>query len=276
MLVRSTQRRQARLLSWRLTKSVNLLVGLLFFWAAPAAAGGQIRFAVATGWVSPFILLRSGELSGGLLYDLMEQVAREAGAEARYVMLPPRRAALDMSEGRVDIQCLVSPAWRPEVPAELWSHPLLKLEDVLLAGPTFRGELTELLLDVGTAPTLKLGVVAGHRYPGVERLLEGAQLEVEAAPSLQTMFEKLMRGRTDLAVSSRLAAVQFNKDKVAGGRVRILQTVDLRWGHCVVSARSAFPAVQLLAVVNRVAQSNEWRETQMRYQHALSARPSPH
>ena len=191
-------------------------------------------------------------------------------------MLPPRRAALDMFEGRVDIQCLVSPAWRPEVPAELWSLPLLKLEDVLLAGPTFRGELTELRLGAGTVPKIKLGVVAGHRYPGVERLLERAQLEVEAAPSLQTMFEKLMRGRTDLAVSSRLAAMQFNKDKVANRQVRILQTVDLQWGHCLVSARSAFPASQLLAVVNRVAQSNEWRETQTRYLQAHSAMHSRH
>lgn len=243
-----------------------LLVASLWAGSASSHAADQLRFAVGQAWAPPFSLMQDGELRGGLLYELMELVAREAHAEAVYVVLPPRRVDSAMAEGKVDLHCFSSPNWWPRPPAPArWSQPLMPLDDVLVAGPAYAGEIKGNKLDLDTANKLSVGVVAGYHYPGLALWIGRGQLVPEDAPSMESVLEKLLRGRTPLAVSNRYAAVAFNKTLPADKQLRILQTVDSVMTHCLLAERTQLRADRLLAAVNKVAKSAVWRDTLARY-----------
>jgi len=249
--------------SWPLRLCACLLLLCL---GAAAQAAEQIRFALGQAWAPPFSLVQDGELRGGLLYELMEQIAREAKAEAVYIPLPPRRVDAALAEGKIDMHCFVSPRWFAKVPpAARWSLPLLALDDVLLAGPTFAGPLKNGQVDLEAARQLSLGVVVDYHYPSLAPWLAKGHLQADEAPTQESVLEKLLRGRTALAVANRYTAVAFNKSLPADKQLRMLQTVDSVNTHCLLAERTQLSAERLLGAVNRVAKSAAWRDTQARY-----------
>lgn len=220
----------------------------------------DIRFALGLSWAPPFLLQQEGQPPAGLLVELMEQIAQQAGAQARFIPLPPRRVEAALDAGQVDMHCFLSPAWMPE-PANSprWSVALLQLDDVLVGPPGAR------LPPQGLPNGETVGVVAGYSYPALAGRFDAGVLKRDEAPSQQHALEKVLHGRTRYALTNRQALDWFNRQHPPAQHLVLLQVVDSAPVHCLLARQTSLPAPQLLAAVAKAVRSSQWRSILQRY-----------
>jgi polar amino acid transport system substrate-binding protein len=245
---------------WQIT--AGLMLGLAFACDA-AAAPPTLRFAVGETWAPPLIETRDGRPVRGLMLELMEAIARQVGARPVYVMLPAKRVDAALEAGEVDLHCLISPKWYDSPPPpERLGPPMVMLEDVLAvrdAGGDGRP------LDLMAQKGLRLGTVLGYRYEELTPHFEAGRLRREDAPNQQAMLDKLLRGRTPVAVVERLVLTRFNHQHPADEQLRVLQSVSQTQTHCLLGARPGLPRERLLEALKAVVGSGEFQRLMKRY-----------
>lgn len=242
-------------------RAVAGLLGLLMA-SLPVLAAEQLRFGVGLAWAPPFAQYEQGRLSGGILLELLEQIARNADAEAVIVVLPPRRVDAALAQGDIDLQCPLSPAWFPEPPAAArWSVPLLTLDDLLVAAP---GQ-PEAAPDLARAGGLTIGVVGSYSYPPLEEGFRSGRLLREDAPSQQLVLEKLVRGRSGYGVVNSMMLEWFNKTRPPDKRVRRLATLASVQTHCLLSAKPGLAPERIQAAVRQLVDSGQLKAILARY-----------
>lgn len=227
------------------------------------AAPPLLRFALGQAWAMPFAQIVDGRLQGGILFEMMSQIAANAGAEAQITVLPPKRVDAALDGDQIDLHCLLAPAWLDkQPPATRWSVPLLALDDQLLAGPGFKGDPG---FDAATARGLSIGLVISYRYPTLEAALRNGQLLRDDAPSQQRVLEKLARGRTDLAVANSQMVEWFNKGLPPAQRLKPLQNLSSVMTHCLLSAKPAMAPERIQAAVRQLVESGQLKAILARY-----------
>ncbi|EKT4521171.1 hypothetical protein QEM13_000372 [Pseudomonas putida] len=137
---------------------------ILVFWASHSLAQQPVlRFSVAESWSMPLIRLEQGQPVEGILFDLMQALAREAGVRPRYHLMARLRLKQAMDNGDIDVRCYVTPQWFSERFANfVWSVPLLRQSDLLVGSPgTHRPTQVEQLVQQ------PVGTVLGYSYPAL-------------------------------------------------------------------------------------------------------------
>lgn len=240
-----------------------LVVGLLALGLCSLADADELRFAVGQTWAPPFAQISEGRLQGGLMFELMEQIAANAGAEARYTLLPAKRVDAALAQGEVDLHCLVSPDWvePAAAPALRWSVPVLRLEDWLVAPPGAPVKP----LDLATQRQLVVGMVLGYNYPTLASALKAKRLQREDAPTQERLLEKLLRGRTPYAVLNRLVVDDYNRSRPPAERLVPLQQIDVHHTHCLLATRTGIESQRILAAVRKLVESAQLQTILARY-----------
>src|SRR6218665_3914146 len=239
------------------------LVWLLLAWAgAGPVVADELRFAVGQTWAPPFAQISEGRLQGGLMFELMEQIAANAGAQARYTVLPAKRVDSALEQGEVDLHCLMSPAWfKTPIAAQRWSVPVLRIEDWLTGKPG----TPAVPLNLALQRQAVVGLVLGYSYPQIDPFFKNGQLYREDAPTQERMLEKLARGGPPYAVVNRLVIDDYNRGRPPDERLVPLQPVESFTTHCLLSAHPRLAAPRILAAVRKLVDSGELKTILARY-----------
>lgn len=265
---RSERRGAAPALSrWRALAACLILGGVLTAATAapdaPSAPRPLLRFIVGEDWASPYLELRGGRPVGGLAYDLMEAVARAAGAQPDYLMLPPKRTQAALHAGQADLMCMMNPGWVAEpLSVDRVGPPMVVLEDVIAVRPG-AGEARP--LDLSAQHGLRVGTVLGYRYLQLGPLFDDGRLLREDAATQQGVLEKLARGRTEVAVVERLVLAQYNRAHAPAERLVALQVVGRAVTHCLLAGKPLLPAPQLHQALRSVVERGELARLMQRY-----------
>lgn len=232
-------------------------------WAEPTPAGGaQLVFGVSQAWAMPFARFDDGQLRGGILFDLMQEIAAKLGSKPQFLVLPPKRVEAVLQAGEVDLHCLVSPLWlHQEVPAHRWTATLLRMDDVLLAPAKFAASE----LDLDRAQGASVGLVVSYLYPRLDAALASGRLRREDAPTQELVFEKLLRGRSDFGVGNSLIADWFNKRRPVGQRLKTLQTLASLETACVLSPLPRMDPARIKVAVQQLLREGAMDRILQRY-----------
>ncbi len=85
------------------------LLALLLLWTTHSLAEQPaLRFSVAESWGMPLVRIEGDQPVEGLLYDLMQAMAKEVGARPKYHVMARLRLEEAMSSGDIDVRCYVS------------------------------------------------------------------------------------------------------------------------------------------------------------------------
>lgn len=231
---------------------------------ARAGTGAQeqqvLRFAMGQSWAAPYVELDGQTPVGGLMFELMQAIAREAGARAEFVLLPSMRVDAALDTGEVDLHCLISPLWysQPLDPDRL-GPPMVILEDVLAA------RAGTAPLDLAAQRGLRVGTVLGYRYGELDPLFADGRLVREDAPNQQRLLEKLSRGRSAVAVVDRLVLAAYNRGIPAGERLSVLRSLSRTPTHCMLGKRADLPVKQVRAALERLVARGDVRRLMARY-----------
>ena len=250
-------------------RGLKRLAGLLVLFgglgAAQAPPGDKpvLRFIVGEDWASPYLEMRAGRPVGGLAFDLMEAVARAAGAEPAYLMLPPKRTQAALHAGEADLTCMMSPKWLAQpLGTDRIGPPMAVVEDVLVMAPG-SGEARP--LDLAAQRGLRVGTVLGYRYQELGPLFDEGRLVRDDAATQQGVLDKLARGRTGVAIVDRLVLAQYNRGRPPAEALQAVQVVSQTVTQCLLGGRTQLPAWQLQRALRKVAERGELSRLMQRY-----------
>ena len=105
----------------------------------PSEAGDVTRsdqqtlvFAYWNNATPPFAFIRDGGLTGGIIHDIGQELARRLGVEAVYQLVPTKRIERALQAGDIDLDCVTSPIWKQSPDRYSWSPALFDGADRFL------------------------------------------------------------------------------------------------------------------------------------------------
>jgi polar amino acid transport system substrate-binding protein len=156
-------------------------------WVPLAAAAAQDLVMIAPlNQTMPLAQFHNNQLSGGILKDLDEAIARRLGRAIVHVSVAGEQVSAALDAGMADGICYVRPFW---IDGHFdWSRPLLPDAEVVASqqgAPPVRS-----LADLRDRP---VGTVLGYRYPRVEQVL-GLRFQRSDSVTMEENLRKLMAG----------------------------------------------------------------------------------
>lgn len=128
------------------------------------AAPGEFIMIAPLDQAMPIVRFENGILTGGILKDLGDAMARRLGRRPVYISIDVPGVKQTLTSGRADGMCYVMPFW---IDGDYhWSTPLLPDTEMVVA----RGDAPT----IGSLRGLRnkpIGTVAGYRYPRIEQVL---------------------------------------------------------------------------------------------------------
>ncbi|MFJ2980828.1 MULTISPECIES: substrate-binding periplasmic protein [unclassified Pseudomonas] len=230
------------------------LLALLLLWTPYSLADQPVlRFSVAESWSMPLVRVEGEQPVEGLLFDLMQAIAREVGARPEYHVMARLRLQQAMDDGDIDVRCYVSTQWFNDRPGNfVWSIPLFHQRDVLVGQPSeSRGTRPEQL------PRQAIGTVLGYTYTTLEPLFAQGQLHREDSRSQELALQKLQIGRYRHAVSNELSLQWFNQRLPADQHLQVLAVLEEQALGCMVRNDPVLPTQGVLRALVRMKESGE-------------------
>ncbi|MBC3477971.1 substrate-binding periplasmic protein [Pseudomonas taiwanensis] len=238
------------------------LLALLLFWTTHSLAEQPVlRFSVVESWSMPLIRTEKGRPVEGMLYDLMQALAREAGVRPEYHLMARLRLQQAMNDGDIDVRCYVSTLWFNDRPGDfVWSIPLFTQRDVLVGRPGERSPAS-----VEQLPPQAIGTVLGYTYASLEPLFKQQRLHREDSRNQVLVLQKLEVGRYRHAVSNLMSLQWFNQRLPAEQHLKAVAVLEEQSLGCMVRNDPAIPTQGLLRALVRMKQSGEIERITRRY-----------
>ncbi len=213
-------------------RHVALLCVLALPFMTAAAESPTITFIAPTNLGMPLAQFTNDQLTGGIVKELGDAIARRLGREAVYRNIPPKRVSKTLTVGDADSVCYILPDW---VKGDFdWSPPLIPDGDLVVSRAD-APKITKLSDLIGQ----RVGTVLGYPYPSVNASI-GGRFERDDAQSAELNLKKLSLGRTDHALVEK-SSFDYEKRLRPDSTLRIDLVVDSYQAKCAFSKRSQVP-----------------------------------
>jgi len=241
---------------------LRTLLALLLFWTTSSLAEQPVlRFSVAESWGMPLVRIEGDQPVEGLVYDLMQAMAREVGVRPEFHVMARLRLQEAMNSGDIDVRCYVSTQWFNDRPGDfVWSIPLIHQRDLLVGRVGDSAPMPPQQL-----PPQAIGTVLGYTYSTLQPLLDQERLRREDSRSQLLVLQKLQAGRYRHAVSNQLSLQWFNQGQPADRQLQTLAVLEEQDLGCMVRNDPALPTQGLLRALVRMKQSGEIERIVQRY-----------
>lgn len=145
----------------------------------------------------PMTDFHDGALTGGLLKDFGDALARELHKTPRYLPVPRKRVEEPLASGQADLLCDLRPEWL-EGKDWRWSEAIFNNRQIVVS----RSD-TPALKKIADLTELRTGTILGYRYAEIEQVL-GARFVRDDAISDDANLAKLLRNRFNYMVTNAL------------------------------------------------------------------------
>jgi len=231
-----------------------LPVGVQAGAASPAiSATSATALRVVSFPYPPLMLADARHMPAGPMVELVTQVFQRMGQPVTIDMLPLARALLQMETGMADAMFTVKKTPERDVTYLFSSEPVLQQDYVFFTlrdtPLLFRGDLAAL------ADT-SIGVVGSTSYgPRFDAAVKrGLLRRLETSSSHESNFRKLLAGRMQALICSRVVGLALVQQLQAGARVRISgPVVDTTHSYLMFNRRTVTP--QQVAHFDRALQA---------------------
>jgi len=201
-----------------------------------ALSAEPLRMLVGTMFYPLEVIDAKGQLSGGVIKDLGEQLAADLGTKVDFVVTSRRRMEPALITGEGDLFCYASPKWSKNAKEFLWSVPsLAQVERVVLLK---NGVPPENIPDdfVGKRVAVRLG----YHFDAIQPLFDSGKAKRIDETQVPLMFKAVEAGFADVLISSEDEIEGFFK-KNADARKRFVvapKVFSVTQTQCAVSRKS--------------------------------------
>ena len=244
-----------------------LLVGLAHSRQACARAEEKLRIAVIETLDNPLnVFDKQHQLTGGLLKDYTDAIARGLPAQAVYQTYSRRRVEPALLRGDADLVCYFSPQWMDQSSDLQWSLPNLpQFERVLVrkgnAVPTsYPAQLKG----------KKIATQLAYHYPQIQQEVAAGKIQRLDQIEVASMFRLVAMGAADALITSdaeiegyfKLHPEQRSQFSIAPAHFSRVYT------QCALSPKSGWKLEQINRQIQRLLDSGE--QSRLLHQYGLT------
>jgi len=242
-----------------------ILIALALVAGHCLAADAPLRFSIADSWTMPLVEVQDGRPTQGILYDMMQSLARQVGSPAEFRVIARLRLQAAMEHGEIDVRCYAAQSWLPGLSGDyIWSLPLIDQRDYLVALP---GD--DQPVDLAALPKQSIGTVLGYTYDALQPQFDSGRLNRDDARSQTQVLQKLQAHRYRYAVTNKLSLDWFNQQLPSNEQLQPVAFIeDLKLG-CYVRNDPAVPVQRILRTLLRMKMSGEIDQLVEHYTHVL-------
>jgi ABC-type amino acid transport substrate-binding protein len=204
----------------------------------------------------PIVRFQNGAISGGIVKDVGDALARRMGRRAVYLNADTLDVTPALSSGRADGMCYVLPFW---IDGDYhWSQPLLPDAEMIAArsdAPHLRS-----LKDLKDQP---VGTVVDYRYPRVQQVLGKRFNRVDAA-NMDKNIEQMVSGKVPYTVISE-ATLAYQQRIHPGLKVRADLVFSSYKAQCAFSKKSSVPFDEVNQALDALVKDGSIHQILARY-----------
>jgi len=247
---------QAQLLIYLLVLASSLL-------SVQTAVSDPLKIAYSASHSEPYSFTDNGQITAGIIKDLMDALAEQLGTKAEYMLLPRKRIPQYLLQGKADIKVIANPAWEPQPDKFLWSVPLFT-ETQILVLPDTSAPSKEVRLD--NLPGDRIGTILGYTYPILGAYFREGSLQRVDSRELELSFKMLTAGRLDALVNSEILVRHYLKTQESSLNYRLvmglLPSYEIR---LMISQTTRFSLVDINRAVLHLKNSGKIQEILDKY-----------
>jgi len=238
-----------------------VLSTLLLTSGTALASEPTLRFSVADAWSMPLMHIDDRQANGGILFDIMQSMAAQAGMKSEYRVLSTNRVQRTLERGAIDVRCYAAQSWMPSLSGDYtWSLPLLIQRDLLITTPE-----NTTPVDLAALEHESIGTVLGYSYRTLQAAFDSDRLNRDDARSEVQVLQKLQIHRYRYAVGNQWSLDWFNRNLPEDKKLRSVAVLDEQPVGCIVRNDSAIPAQRLMRILLRMRMSGEIDRIMARY-----------
>jgi polar amino acid transport system substrate-binding protein len=243
-------------------KQLCLWACLTFACSNGFTAENTLRIAIDAAWSPPQIVQTAGKPSGGLFFELFQQLAHNLEADIEWKVLPRKRLVGAIENNEADLLCHVNPKWIDQpISPERWSGPFIEQENVIIQSADRPAQT----LNLEQPSHFSLGTVLGFQYPKLSEQFKRGLIRRIDSPSQAVLLKNTQNGKLAYSIANRLNVDYFNRHAAANEQLRIVQTVDIQETYCLIAPRPQIPAQQIKAALAQLHQAKQVSAIMSRY-----------
>lgn len=220
------------------------------------AAPGDFIMIAPLDQTMPIVRFDNALLTGGILKDLGDALAKRLGRRAVYLSVDVPGVKHTLTSGRADAMCYVMPYW---IDGDYrWSTPLLPDTEMVVA----RGDAAP----IGSLRGLRgkpVGTVGGYRYPRIEQVL-GKRFVRSDAPTMEQNIRQILDGKAQYAVIGETTMAYLQRQYPALHLRPELVFVNFK-AQCAFSRKSQVPFEQVNSVIEAMLNDGSIDQILARY-----------
>ncbi len=198
-----------------------------FYSSADEIATTEQTFIVSFGVHNgpPFAIIDNNDLVGGIIKDVIDELANELNIIVSYVKVPRKRQAFYLNQGSVHAIVVSNPKWLANSEDIQWSEPLFTDQDILVFRRSPVGTQTALtseelmsqglkpndIADVDDMSGMTVGTIRGYAYPKLDPLFATQELKRSDVGNIDLNFIRLEKGWIDTFVGSKVLIQHYLK-----------------------------------------------------------------
>ena len=226
-----------------LLRTLSTTLAIILPLCAPTtahAAPGEFVMIAPLDQAMPIVRIENGVLTGGILKDLGDAIARRLGRRAAYLSVDFTGVKPALTSGRADGMCYVMPFW---IDGDYhWSTPLLPDTEMVVA----RGDAPPIgsLRALGNKP---VGTVANYRYPRIEQVLGKHFVRVDSG-TMEQNIQQILDGKAQYAVIGESTLTYLQRQHPALHLRPELVFINFK-AQCAFSRKSSVPFARVNSVI---------------------------
>ena len=160
-----------------------------------------LKIAFSRSSNAPYVEIEKRQLTGGVLKELVDLIAKQSGVDVEYVLVSKRNQEALIMSGDIDGTCLLNPQETDNAKAFIWSEPLYTEEDVLIV----RRENAKDLKNLNSLKGHKLGVLKYNASLKLKPYFETHSIERINNKKLFNNINQLRYGVIDAVIDTKVS-----------------------------------------------------------------------
>lgn len=232
-----------------------------------AAPSGSVSDVIFADWIEalPPFAASTDAADGrqGLIRDIGHLLADALDKKAVFRPLPGGRIQVELIAGRVDFNCLTSPAWWAQPTEVHWTMPLFKGGE----GPIMRADMADAVTTIDDLAGKTVSLYSKFKYHGpLKQLMDEERVKVLRVNSIEKALSLLRLGRTDAHIEFTSVSFHLLEDPVYRKifKVAPLRTDTFEYS-CAVADRFIPHLDTINAFIRRAQENGEIANLLRRY-----------
>lgn len=198
----------------------------------------------------PFVVEKDNVLTGGIVKDIGDRVAKELNLQPKYILIPTKRVEIRLAEGGIHVACMSNPQWFENGDLYDWSEALFGATDNFIV----KAGNENSIMEWDDLDGKRIGVYVNYVYhPNVMKKFAEKKTVPVKVSGFEAALNLLSHNRLDAVIDFGIIARSYLKENNLQDEFKFAQkAADEFELYCAISKKSPHDAEGIRSAIKKI------------------------